>query len=132
MGLAINGVLRGGKHSDFEGGFRIPFIARWPGRIPAGVVSPAIINTTDLLATMSALVHKPIPAPDGEDSFNILPVLLNKTTVTKGRDYTAMLSARGNFAVRSDDWKYIEKRIDANFSPNILKTHNAIENAFQL
>ncbi len=132
MGLLINGPLRGGKHSDFEGGFRIPYIARWPGHIPAGTVSPAVINLTDLLATVSALTHKPIPPGDGEDSFNILPVLLNKTTVTKHRDYTVSLSAHGNFGVRSGDWKYIEKRIDANFDAKTLRTNLPDENAFQL
>ena len=36
-GLAINGPLRGGKHTEWEGGFREPFIVRWPGKVPAGV-----------------------------------------------------------------------------------------------
>jgi len=132
MGFSANGPLRGGKHSVFEGGFRVPFIARWPGHIPAGVVSPAIINLTDFTATAAALTHQTIPPKDAEDSFNILPVLLNKTTETKGREYTASLSALGNFGVRSGDWKLIEKRIDANFSARIVKRHFADQNAFQL
>ena len=131
MGFSANGPLRGGKHSVYEGGFRVPFIARWPGHIPAGVVSHALINLGDLTATVAALTHQSIPSPDAEDSFNIVPVLLNKTTETKGREYTASLSALGNFGVRSGDWKLIEKRIDANFSARILKRHFP-ENAFQL
>lgn len=133
LGLLINGPLKGGKHSDFEGGFRIPFIARWPAQIPSGVVSPAIINLTDFLATASALTHKPIPPGDGEDSYNILPVLLNKTTDTAGRDFTVSLSARGNFGVRSGVWKYIEPRIDANFSARIIARKPFVgENTVQL
>jgi arylsulfatase A len=46
-GLAINGPLRGGKHSEFEGGFREPFLARWPGKVPAGTVSDqSSVSTT--------------------------------------------------------------------------------------
>ena len=132
MGFSANGPLRGGKHSDFEGGFRVPFIARWPGHIPAGVVSDAIINLCDFTATAAALTRQPIPPLQAEDSFNILPVLLNKTTETKDRDYTASLSAMGNFGIRSGVWKYIEKRIDANFTTRIRLRNFPDQNAFQL
>ncbi len=131
-GFKANGDLRGGKHSVFEGGFRVPFIARWPGQIPAGVVSPAIINNTDFVATAAALVNKPIPAADSEDSYNILPVLLNQTTTTADREFTLCLSAHGNFGLRSDNWKYIEKRIDANIDPRRLAHDPPVENMFQL
>jgi arylsulfatase A-like enzyme len=132
LGFKANGPLRDGKHSVFEGGFRIPFIARWPGHIPAGVVSPAIINLADLTATAAALVHKPIPAGDAEDSFNILPVLLNQTTTTPGRDYTLSFSAHGLFGLRSDQWKYIEKGVAANVSAREFASAPPRENMFQL
>jgi arylsulfatase A-like enzyme len=44
-GLAINGPLRGGKHSEWEGGFREPFLARWPGKVPAGTVTDSVKGT---------------------------------------------------------------------------------------
>src|SRR6185436_6446630 len=56
-GLAINGSLRGGKHSEWEGGFREPFIVRWPGSVPAGTTSEQIICHTDVLATLASLLN---------------------------------------------------------------------------
>ena len=61
-GLAINGPLRGGKHSEWEGGFREPFIVRWPGTVPAGTVSDQVICLTDVLATLRE--HSPRTAAE--------------------------------------------------------------------
>ena len=58
-GLAINGPLRGGKHSEWEGGFREPFIVRWPGHVPADTKSDQVICLTDMLATFASILHAP-------------------------------------------------------------------------
>lgn len=60
-GLAINGPLRGGKHSEWEGGFRVPFLVRWPGHVPAGTTSDQMICLTDVLATIARIFHAPPP-----------------------------------------------------------------------
>jgi arylsulfatase A len=86
----------------------------------------------DMIATLSDLVHQPLPPDAGEDSFDILPVLLNQTTQTPGRDFTVMLSAMGNYAVRSGPWKYIELRDDSKFPPEIVRHNFKTENAWQL
>ena len=116
-GLAINGPLRDGKHSVHEGGFRVPFIVRWPGHIPAGVTSTAVVTLADVLATLSDAVHQPIPPGDGEDSFDLMPLLTNQAPDVAGRDFSPLYSAQGNYAVRSGPWKYIELRDDARMTP---------------
>lgn len=109
-GLALNGRWRAGKHSIFEGGFRVPFLARWPGRIPAGSVSSQTINLVDLLATTAAIIGAPLPpaAQGAEDSMDVLPALLGRDAPV--RPHLIVHSADGVFAVRRANWKYIEGR----------------------
>ncbi len=67
-----NGDLLGFKFDSWQGGHRVPFIARWPGKIRAGSVSDHLVCQLDLLATFAALTSSDASAPD---SVNILPVL---------------------------------------------------------
>jgi arylsulfatase A len=76
FGHAGNARWRGTKADIWEGGHRVPFIARWPRRMKTGV-SEHLICLTDLLATCSAILNLKLPRDAGEDSVSILPVLLN-------------------------------------------------------
>jgi len=80
-GAGSAGPFRGRKRSLYEGGIRMPFILRWPGQVPAGVVNDhSIVNGVDFLPTLAALTQAELPesfAPDGE---NMLPVWLGATT----------------------------------------------------
>lgn len=71
----VTGPLREGKGTCFEGGVRVPFIAQWPGTIPAGITQPLPAATIDLLPTLARWAGAPLPeAPiDGRD---IRPLLL--------------------------------------------------------
>ena len=69
------GGLRGMKADAWEGGHRMPFIVRWPGRVKAGTVSDQTICFTDLLATFADICGAKLPAGAGPDSFSFLPVL---------------------------------------------------------
>ena len=101
----INGVLRGFKGSPYEGGTRIPFIARWPGRTPAGKTSSALISSVDLLATFAAITGETLARDDGPDSFDILPALLAEKPAKPCRQ---TLTMQGNpIAVRQGNWKLI-------------------------
>ena len=71
-----NGVLRGEKGTPFEGGTRVPFIVKWPGRVPVGE-SDALICQIDMLATLAALTGQPLADNDAPDSENILDCLLD-------------------------------------------------------
>ena len=70
-----NGVLRGTKGSPYEGGTRVPCIARWPGHVQTGT-SGELICHVDMLATAAALTGQKLAAAAGPDSFNVLPALL--------------------------------------------------------
>jgi arylsulfatase A-like enzyme len=109
-GLKINGPLRGGKHNVWEGGFRVPWIARWPGHIQPGSTSDQLVGAVDYLATLAAITDSPLPppAPDaaGPDSHDFLPVLLGgaKSPI---RPHLLLQSSKGVYAIRKGPWKLI-------------------------
>lgn len=109
-GLRVNGNLRGSKHSIWEGGFKVPFLARWPGKVPAGTTCGEMISLVDLLATTAEIVGQPLPAADqaAEDGFSFLPALLGTTLRKPIRNHLIVHSADGVFAVRQGPWKWIE------------------------
>jgi arylsulfatase A len=114
-GHASMGELRGIKYEAWEGGHRVPFVARWPGRIPAGATRGELLCLTDLMATFAAAAGATVPAGAGEDSFNALPLLLGG----KGtRDGAVLQSARTALAVRSGDWVYIDAGAGINPEPD--------------
>lgn len=126
-GLRINGDLRGGKHSIWEGGFKVPFVARWPGRVPAGTNCREMISLADILATTAALVGEKLPAPDkgAEDSRNFLPSLLGEATGKPARDDLIVHSADGVFAIRKGRWKWIEGVPVEDIRPGVRKARAA-------
>ncbi len=104
FGHRTNGDFRGYKGSTYEGGFRVPFIVRWPGTIAPGVESEQIITHADMLATTAGLLGQTLPEAAGGDSFDLSAVLLGSGGETVER--TVMLqSARGALAFRDGDWK---------------------------
>lgn len=109
-GLKINGPLRGGKHHVWEGGFRVPWIARWPGRIQPGATSDQLVGAVDFLATLAALVDAPLPPPTpdaaGPDSHDFLPVLLGAAK-SPVRPHLLLQSSKGVYAIRKGPWKLI-------------------------
>lgn len=109
-GLKITGPWKGGKHTIWEGGFRVPFLVRWPGKVPAGTVCDEMISLTDLLATTAAVVGEPLPpaATAAEDSRSFLPHLLAEKGAKPAREDMIVHSSDGVFAIRQGPWKYIE------------------------
>jgi arylsulfatase A-like enzyme len=108
-GLKINGPLRGGKHSEWEGGFREPFLVRWPGKVPAGTVSDQVICLTDMLATFAALFQAPLPKGNAEDSFNVLRAFTEAKPGAPVRDHVILQAADATYDLRMGDWKLIER-----------------------
>jgi arylsulfatase A len=103
-----SGDLRGAKRDAWEGGHRVPFMARWPGKIKAATVSDETICHVDLMATVAAILDEKLPDNAGEDSVNLLPVLLGKKAVLPLREATVHHSAQGKFAIRKGDWVLID------------------------
>ncbi len=97
-------LRRGTKADIWDGGHRIPFIARWPARIKAGGRTDQITCLTDLMATSAEIVGAKLPDNAGEDSVSILPVLLG-TAKESVREAVVHHSIKGNFAIRQGQWK---------------------------
>jgi arylsulfatase A-like enzyme len=97
------GPLREGKLTTFEGGMRVPCVARWPGRVPAGRTCDAIVSTLDLCATVAALSAAPPPTRriDGIDVRDLLFGMKEG----QGRETFWFYSGDELHAVRAGDWK---------------------------
>ena len=98
---------RGIKADIWEGGHRVPFLARWPGRIPAATTSDETICHVDLLATVGAILGEKLPNGAGEDSYDILPALRGEKLDRPIREATVHHSSEGVFAIRRGMWKLI-------------------------
>ena len=96
--------LRGWKYLTFEGGCRVPFIARWPQQIKARV-SDQLFSLVDIYATLAKIVGQKIPAHTAPDSLDLSAVLLGKTK--KNLRNNIVLHGIGGLALRQGDWKYI-------------------------
>ena len=101
---------RGVKRDNWEGGHRVPFLAWWPGRIPAGTVSEQTLCLTDLVATVASLVDAALPADAAEDSFDFLPVLRGEHDGSPIREFTLHQTISLALAIRSGAWKYLDHR----------------------
>ena len=96
---------RGMKADAFEGGHRVPFIVRWPGKIESATKSDQTISLVDIMATCGDVAGVRFPETAAEDSISLLPVL--KGEKAKGPLHEAVIchSASGVFVVRKERWK---------------------------
>lgn len=108
-GHDASGGWRGMKRDGWEGGHRVPFIARWPARIPPGRVSTQMTNTTDIFATLASVVGYELSDHDAVDSFDMLPAMLGlQDDATPIRPHLLTQSFRGEFQLRKGNWKYLD------------------------
>lgn len=117
---AANGELRGQKGDAWEGGHRVPFLARWPEHVPAGAVEDELLCLVDLYATLAGLLDVELPAEDAPDSFDLSPALLGKELEAPCRPALVLHSFDGMFALRAGDWKLIEGLGSGGFSDPYL------------
>ena len=102
---------RGMKRDNWEGGHRVPMIARWPGRIAPRSVSAQTMCLTDIMATCAAIVGQKLPHDAAEDSFSFLPVLDGKQPPDqKLRTYTLHQTISLALAIRRGEWKYLDHK----------------------
>ena len=104
MGHESSYHFRGYKADIYEGGHRIPFVARWPKHIKPGTSCDHLTCLTDLMATLADLVGEKLPDNAGEDSVSMLPALLG-TAARPARLDIVHHSANGVFAIRQGTWK---------------------------
>lgn len=127
------GGLRGWKYLVYEGGCRVPLIARWPARLSPRVTGQ-LFSLVDLPATLGHLAGAEISAAASPDSLDLSPVLLGETTADL-RDHTVLHGIADTLALRMGDWKYIPANTrgpatgtgganpsDARFTPNQIRS----------
>jgi arylsulfatase A len=119
FGHSATGGLRGMKSDLWEGGHRMPFIVRWPGRIKPGTVSDQTISLTDLMATFADVCNAKLPTGAGPDSFSFLPVLEGKQPKNKPIRPPIVMQAgsvHSMMMIRSGDWVLINGLGSGGFS----------------
>lgn len=94
---------RGAKADIYEGGHRVPFLVRWPGRVAAGASEARTVSTADVLATLAELLDVTPREGAGVDSFSFAPALLGREQAP--RPFTVHHSINGSFAIRKGRWK---------------------------
>lgn len=121
-----SGGWRGVKRDGWEGGHRVPFIVRWPGRIPANQVSDQMTNTTDIFATLASITGYQLPENVATDSFDMLPAMLGtQDPKVSIRPHLITQSFRGEFQIRQGNWKYLDHKGSGgnNYTKGILQKY---------
>jgi len=120
FGHRSTGPLSGAKGSAWEGGHRMPFIARWPDRIEAGSQADQTISFVDVFATFADLAgQKQTTEGTAEDSVSFLPVLLNST----GKHEPRPPILHSNRVIREGDWKLIDTKRNRGFTSDRSKNY---------
>ncbi len=103
--VGLTGPLRDGKWTDFEGGVRVPFIMRWPGKVPPDAESDAMIGIIDMLPTFCGIAGVEVPQDRIIDGVNVLPQLMGDTKSKPLRDAQMVPGS----TITQKGWKYYMK-----------------------
>jgi len=123
VGHRLNGELLGFKFGAWEGGHRVPFIAKWLGKIDAGSVSKQLICNVDMTATVAALTGVELQEGQARDSVNVLPALTGDPKEPV-RDHLVLAPSRiSNLAVRKGKWMYIGAKGSGGFGGTKRGSH---------
>jgi arylsulfatase A-like enzyme len=115
------GPFRGVRGDLYEGGLRVPMIARWPGKIPAGQISDFAWAAWDFLPTATDIAL--IKPPANVDGISVMPTLLGQTQTNRHESFYWKLQSRDVAkAARMDDWAAVQPKADAPLELFNLKT----------
>jgi len=120
-----SGPFRGCKRDLYEGGIRVPMIARWPGRIKAGSSTGQVSAFWDIMPTLAELVKQPVP--ENIDGISFLPVLLGEKSRQRQHEYLywEFHEQGGRQAVRKGNWKAV--RLNVSKEPAATELYNLAE-----
>jgi len=107
--------MRGGKGDLIEGGHRVPFLVRWPGKIKPGTRSAETISQTDMMATFAAIIGSELPPDAGEDSYNVLLAFLGENLPDPERPLVFSSGGVDALSIRMGKWVYIEGQGDRGY-----------------
>lgn len=115
QGHAVSANLRGSKADLWDGGHRVPFIVRWPGKVAPGSFCDQLICHTDLFATVAGITDSVFPKGDAVDSVSFLPAIQGSQIVST-RNGVIHHSISGHFAYRRGPWKLLLARASGGWS----------------
>lgn len=122
-GHKINGDLLGFKFGAWEGGHRVPFIAKWPAKIKANTQSNHLMSQIDLLPTFSTIVDKKLTKEECPDGINQLPEFLGETEKPLRDLLIISPNVPENLTVRKGDWVYIPSQDSGGFQGKKIGEH---------
>ena len=123
----FNGPWRGGIYTSYEGSYRVPFLIRWPGKIPARRKSNEIVHAMDVYATLASMVGAEIPSDRIMDSADHSDFLLGKTEQS-ARESIVLYVGNEIYGVKWRNWKMLFKEIERIGEPIITRTRPAYYN----
>jgi arylsulfatase A-like enzyme len=132
QGHFSSGPYRGLKGSLYEGGHRVPFIARWPGVASPGESSDYHLSTTDLMATVADIVNMPLADNAGEDSVSFLAALEGEPVEDAVRGGVVYHSDAGFYSIRVGQWKLVLHEEGGTRRKNPKDLNQPVQNAGQL
>ncbi|MFL3659925.1 MAG: sulfatase-like hydrolase/transferase, partial [Opitutales bacterium] len=107
-----NGDLLGFKFGVWEGGHRVPFLARWPGVIESGSSSTHLLSSLDLLASFASLLGRDLGSDEGLDSFNQLETILRDPNESARGQLVLLPREEKSMGLRKGNWVYISSQGD--------------------
>jgi arylsulfatase A len=113
FGHDATGIMRGMKADGWEGGHRVPFIVRWPGRVKAGAVSDRLVCFTDVMATFAEVAGTKLPKDAGPDSISFYDTLVGSEEAGEGRRQLV----HDRQVIRDGKWKLLRYLGSGGFTP---------------
>lgn len=100
--------LRGLKRDTWEGGHRVPFIVRWPGKIKPGTVNAETISQVDIMATIADILDIKVPDGSGKDSYSLYKLWKGKKYRKPLREATVHNTFKDRYCLRQGDWLLVD------------------------
>ena len=126
LGIDLRHTLKGNKGQIHEGGHRVPFVVRWPGKVAPGTTCDDVICLNDFMATVAELLDVELPDNAAEDSTSILPLLTGGSKALPDRPMVVHHDYRGNFAIRDGKWKLVGDQL-FNLDADLKETANVAD-----
>ena len=122
-GHRMNGDLLGFKFGAWEGGHRVPMVARWPGKIPADSVSGNLVSHIDLIATLAKLIDRPLKEDEAEDSIDQWSSFATESEAPPRKTLVITPNSPKHLGLRKGKWVYIPARDSGGFQGKKVGDH---------
>ena len=122
-GHRLNGKFLGFKFGAWEGGHRVPFLIRWPEKVPAGKISNCLVSQIDLLPTFAAIGDVKLPEDAEIDGVNQLPLLTEESKDSKRELLVISPNSPRHLTIRKGNWVYIPAQDEGGFQGKEIGSH---------